>query len=78
MWSLILKVTFGKGTLPCAKPYILILLCMGYIYNALSLVVMGICNCILKFSLIFHTSKSLLNESHDSVLKLILVDDHTK
>lgn len=30
MWSFILKVTFGKGTLPCAKPFILILLCMEY------------------------------------------------
>lgn len=28
VWSLILKVTFGKGTLPCTKPYILICLCM--------------------------------------------------
>lgn len=30
IWSLILQVIFGKGTLPCTKLYIFILLCMEY------------------------------------------------
>lgn len=45
MWSLILKVTFGKGTVPCAKPHTL--LCFVWnTYNAscLGAWLSGICN----------------------------------